>query len=129
RNEAAGKRGRRLERYLLAEQGAHGQLGTVHGADDAAAGRLTHEPTQHPIATQRAAHALRIGVEVEQRARALDGGGEIAEIAEAVASPHIPVGRPELDRSKTVRQAQATPIRAVDHLLDAWNHAASEESD
>jgi hypothetical protein len=39
-DETGGKRRRRSQRHLLTEHGAYRQLGTVHGADDTAAGRL-----------------------------------------------------------------------------------------
>ena len=69
-------------RHLLAKHRAHGDLAAVGGARDALARPCRHVRRQQRVGAQRGVDRQRVGVEVEQRAAAAHGGGQVAQVGE-----------------------------------------------
>jgi hypothetical protein len=72
---------------------------------------------------------VRVRVEVEQRARALDRGREIADVIEREACGDVALGGGELDDSGADRQAEAASVHAVLDRLDARHGSQPKEID
>ncbi len=74
-----------LERYLLAEHRPDGELIAVDVAGDAPARRDCDQRREQRVVAEVGADGERVGIKVEQRARALNRGPEVAQILEPVA--------------------------------------------
>ena len=118
-HQAAGERRGAAQRDLLAEHRADRELVRVDVAGHPPPGRLAHERSEQLVIAERLDHAERVGIEVEQRARALHRRGQVAQVREPEASMHVPVAGAQLDRAGAMRQAQAAPVGAILDLLDA----------
>src|SRR5581483_689518 len=116
----AAERGRASERDLLTQHRPDRQLVGVYVTGDAAAGRRTHEMPDQRVTAQSVEHRNRVRVEVEQRACALDGGGEIAYIGERVPGDDVAVSGFQLGDARAVREGEAAAVDAVADLLHAW---------
>ena len=118
RQPAGAGRGCR-ERDLLAEHGADRELVGIDVAGHAAAGIGVHRAGHHPITPERVEHGVRVGVEIEQRARALHRRAQVADVLERAARRDVPLGGGELHDPAAVGQAQAAPVDPVHDLFDA----------
>ena len=95
-NQTARERRGAPQGDLLTQHRADGELVAIDGAGHSSSGRLAHQPSKQPLSAQHVRDAARIGVEVEQRARALHGGAEVAQVGEPEAGVHVPVGGTQL---------------------------------
>ena len=128
-DEPARERAGAPQRDLLSEHGAHGELVSVDGARYTPARGPLHQRPEQRLAAENRGDAARVGIEVEQRARALHGAGEIAQIVQPIARVHVPVGGRQLDDARAVWQAQTATVRALERLLDTGHGAKPEEGD
>ena len=128
-DQPSGERPRASDRHLLAQYGADSELVAVDVSSHPASRREAHESSEQRIVAQRLRHAPRVGVEVEQRARALHRRGQVAQILQPIARVHVPSGGAQLDDAAPLRQTQAPPVDAVVHLLDARHRAQAQERD
>ena len=108
---------RRRRRDLLAEHGAHGELGRIGRARHAPAGRCGHERGELRVARELRVDGDRVGVEVEQPPAAGDRGRAIALVGEREAAGDVVGARGERDDRPAVRQPQRAAIAAVAPLL------------
>ena len=92
-------------------------------------GALRTSAPSSAVLAERLDHAERVGVEVEQRARALHRRGQVAQVLQPVPGVHVPLARAQLDDAAAVGQPQAAPVGAVVDLLDAGHRAQAEERD
>ncbi len=89
--EARGGGARGGDGDLLAEHGAHGELGAVHGAGQAQPGRGAHERREQRIAGEVLRGRSGVGVEVEQPPAALHRGREVAQVGQAQTALDVAV--------------------------------------
>ena len=79
------------------------------------------------IGAERLDHGGGVGVQVEQRPRALHRGGQIAQVIEPVAGLDVIGLRAQLDDPAPVGQAQAAPVATIGGVLDRGRRAQREE--
>ena len=126
-DDGGGDAARGRHRDLLAEHGAHGQLGAVGRARHAHAGGAADERREERVAGEQTIHGHRIGVEVEQRAATTHGDAEIAQVLEAQSGFDVVGARRKRHDGVPVRQPQAAMQAAVAHFLEPGHGARGEE--
>jgi hypothetical protein len=78
-------------------RGADRELGAVHAARHARAGARPHERSEQRIAAEHRCDSAGVGVQIEQVARPLHGGVEVALVVQPEARLHAALRRPQLD--------------------------------
>ena len=111
------------ERDLLAQDGAHRELGAVDGARHAQPRCGPDQRTEERIGAEVLGDHVRIGVEVEQPPAALTGRRGVAAVLQPQPAAHAVGAELELDHARTARQAQAAPVDVAGDLFDAGNRA------
>ena len=111
------------ERDLLAQDGAHGELGAVDGAGHPQPRRGADQRTEERVGAEVLGDDARVGVEVEQPPAALRGRRAVACVLEPQAAAHAVGVERELDHARPARQAQAAPVDVAVDLLDAGDRA------
>jgi hypothetical protein len=117
-------------RHLLAEHGAHRELGAVDCPGQAQPGGGAHERREQRVAGEVLRRQRGVGVEVEQAPAAPDRRGQVAHVGEPQAAHDVTAGRPggrQLDDAVTVRQAQRAPVAISHDLLHTGHGAGAEE--
>jgi hypothetical protein len=99
----------------------------VDVARHATAWDRAHKRAEQRVAAERLDHGVRVGVEIQQRSRALHRRGQVAQVIQPVARLHVPVERTQLDDATAMRQAQAAPVGAVERLLDPGDRTQREK--
>ncbi len=84
-HDPRGQRSGAGQRNLLTEHRADGQLVTVDMADHPPPGRGAHQRPDQGVAAERVDDGVRIGVEVEQRARSRHRGAKVAQVVQGKA--------------------------------------------
>ncbi len=130
---------KRQHRHLLAEYGPDGQLVAVAGARGAQSAAPGDEHGEQRVLAEVVGDRVRIGVQVEQAAHALGGGGQIAQFAQvqpafqpaaaaavrAAAGPFVDLGD-----AGAAGQAQGAAVGAgaalTEDFLDAGQGAPLE---
>jgi hypothetical protein len=118
-----------LQGDLLAKHRANRELMSVDVPSDSAPGDLADQGADQRVGAQGVGDRLRVGVEVEERARAMHRCAQVAQVLEPIARAYIALGRPKLGRAPSIWQAQASPVYAVHDLLDAPYDATGKEVD
>ena len=127
-DQASGVGARTARRHLLAEHGPQRELRRIDGAGHAPAGRLGDQRRERGVGREVGVDGDRVGVEVEQPAAPVHGGGEVAQVGEREPAANVVDERHELDDPVTVGEAQDAAVRAGlgDVLLDAGNRGRDE---
>ena len=111
---------------LLAQNGAHRELGAVDGAGHPQARRGAHQRSEERVGAQVLGDDARVGVEVEQPPAALRSGRAVARVREPQPAAHAVGVERKLDHARPARQPQAAPIDLAVDLLDAGNRARGQ---
>jgi hypothetical protein len=113
--------------HLLAQHRADRQFAAVGMARHPPPRRRAHKVTDDRVGAQVRGDRGRITVEVEQAPARRGRRVEVAIVLEHERRLHVAVARDDIDHPRPIRQSQAAPVAAVDQLLDARHHAASQE--
>ena len=125
-DEASGERLGSAGAALLADHDPQGELGTVDGARHAPPRARDHEGTEGFVRAEGLVDGDRVGVEVEEPAAALDGGGQVTQIGQPERRGHVAVGGAQRRAPGSAGEPQRPPEGPVAPLLDARDGRGAE---